>query len=162
MKNTIVPFVLLVSIILIGGCSKRPSDFPQTFPCTITITKAGQPLANATVVLVSESESGPWVTSGTSVSGPITIKTRWNDYEANGAPAGNYKVLVDALFDKPDAPQIDEVTTDQETAAKIMADYEKKINALRVVSPRYNDVNETPFTLTVTQTGTNATFDIKD
>ena len=87
--------VLFSFLLLMTGCSgeKNPEGMPDLYPCHVTITQAGAPLADAEVTLVS-SEPGmnKWPVFGkTDQNGIAQIKT-YGKYE--GAPSGVFSVTV--------------------------------------------------------------------
>lgn len=78
-----------------AGCSGKNSI--DTVPVSGTVTRNGDPIANATVVFNPVS-SGPLATGVTDESGRFTLKTN----KLDGAQPGEYKITV-----SPNTPAID-------------------------------------------------------
>ena len=91
--RTIVFLSLSVVLVLLSGCKdkSRPSDFPDVFSVSITITQEDKPLEGATVTLIAKTPSQYGTASGTTdASGVAKLRT----YGHDGVPAGDYAVLV--------------------------------------------------------------------
>lgn len=87
---TLVPCVL---ILFVAGCGQKlPDGMPPLHPTTLTFTQGGAPLADAGVTLTAlEAANSQWSLGGTTDSkGVLRVQTQG----FNGAPAGNYKVVV--------------------------------------------------------------------
>jgi len=101
MPKSIVVLLLLFSVALLG-CSNRPSGMPALYPCKITVTQDGTPLADASVVLVniSDTEKGQaWAPMGkTDSSGVAVMRT---NAQYNGAAAGKYRIIVEKTETEP-------------------------------------------------------------
>ena len=87
---------LLSVMVCLAGCeSKFPPDWPKTYPCTITVTKGGQPLEGVTVLLTRTENHGSWAVSGlTDSSGVAVIETSWTKAAAKGAPEGTFTITA--------------------------------------------------------------------
>ena len=89
--------ILLLGFVCLTGCgpSKYPPDWPKTYPCTITVTKGGQPLEGATVIMDRIENHGSWAVSGlTNASGVAEIMTSWTKASTKGAPEGTFKITL--------------------------------------------------------------------
>jgi hypothetical protein len=145
-------FIILCSLfIVLSGCgnnNSRPKDLPPLYPCNLTITQDGQPLAEATVRFVSV-DDGKWNPGAfTDAAGHVEMKT----YGFNGVPAGKYKILIEK-----------EVKEDvvEEKNAVTGATEEKSYTLYRTVEPIYSDVKTTPHEIEVTgKNKATATFDV--
>lgn len=106
MKASISLFGLLVTCALVG-CG---SDLPKTVPVTGIVTLDGEPLAGATVNLLSDDGSIP--SAGTSDdAGNFTLRTIIGEQTVDGAVVGAHKIaVVKTASTNGDAPQdVDEV-----------------------------------------------------
>ena len=87
--------ILCVSVLLLsfGGCqpSKRPKGLPPLYPCTITVTQSGTPIADVSVQFIAKEESMWPVTGMTDAAGKAVMVTYG---QFNGAPLGEYTVVV--------------------------------------------------------------------
>jgi len=94
MKNYL--FVLIVLVIC--GCSTKPSDVPELFPCQVVVMNGTTPIADVDVILGLTSESLMCSMSGkTNSSGVAVIRTNRLNWQGNGAPAGEYIVTVSKI-----------------------------------------------------------------
>lgn len=102
MKAFISLFGLLVTCALVG-CN---SDLPKTVPVTGTVTLDGQPLAGATVNLISDERS---IAAGgvTDDAGNFTLKTTAGDQMVEGAVVGTHKVAVTKTTSSGPAVELD-------------------------------------------------------
>jgi len=101
MQKFIVILLLSFSVTLFG-CSNRPSGMPALYPCKITVTQDGTPLADASVVLVniSDTEKGQaWAPMGKTDSSGVAVMMTNAQY--NGAAAGKYRIIVDKTETEP-------------------------------------------------------------
>ena len=100
MKRIFIIFLLSAVCFLpslFTGCGKdtgRPVDLPPLYPVKISITQNNTPLSGATVTLLGKTPSKYGAASGTTdASGTAVLRT----YGYNGAPAGEYAVLVQKI-----------------------------------------------------------------
>jgi hypothetical protein len=139
--NMFKQILFLVFAVLVVGCTReyRPEGLPTLYPCTLTITQDGQPLAGAMVTLYTESsEDRRWSSGGTTNSqGVIKIKVLGKYL---GAPAGTYKVTIE----KQEIENIDS----------------QSYYCISLVETQYIKVQETPLKIEVTPKGANQTFDV--
>jgi hypothetical protein len=134
MKHAQFILVLFVSVYLVGcGPAKYPSDWPKTYPCTITVTKGGQPLEDVMVLLARTEKHGSWAVSGkTDASGVAEIETSWTHAVSKGAPEGTFKVTLSKTETPPPPSKSDaelEAMSYDERAAFLEAEAEKIRNA---------------------------------
>ena len=87
--------LLLVFICLAGCGSKYPPDWPKTYPCTVTVTKGGQPYEGVSILMSRTENHGSWAVAGlTDASGVAVIETSWTKASVKGAPEGTFKVTA--------------------------------------------------------------------
>jgi hypothetical protein len=131
----------LIFLVLVAGCAReqRPEGIPTLYPCNITITQDGKPLAGAMVTLYTESsEDRRWSPGGTTDSqGVIQIKVLGKYL---GAPAGTYKVTVA----KHEIENVDS----------------NSYYHVSLVETQYIKVKDTPLKIEVTPQGVTQTFDV--
>jgi hypothetical protein len=84
--------IFLFLIFLLLGCtrSNRPDGLPKLYPCVITVTQNGDPVADVSVQLISKQESIWPVTGITNTSGNAKLVTYG---QFPGAPLGDYTVV---------------------------------------------------------------------
>jgi hypothetical protein len=104
-------FAAFFAVAAVIGCSgeQRPDGLPKLYPCTITITQDGQPLAGATVILYDPAVTDRWTVSGlTNTSGTAVMRTHG---QFPGVPEGRFKVVLSKTetegkgWDDPDSPK---------------------------------------------------------
>ena len=102
-KNSLQAILTLLGglFLMVCGChANKPDDIPNLYPCHITISQDGTPLANASVTLylaqrlVTEN-SQVWLPLGTTDGNGVA--TIYTNARYAGAPAGQYKVLVNKI-----------------------------------------------------------------
>ena len=119
---------------MIGG--GRPKGFPRPYPCTVTVTKDGQPIVGAQVALFGPERSANVVIGGTTDErGMAKIFTAIGNYQEAGAPSGEYHVMI-----KKDV--ILEETLSDEELNKLSPDGKKK-HAAELAEKR-KSARETP------------------
>lgn len=89
--------LLMVALAVAGGCSKGASI--KTVPVSGKVTLDGNPLADANVTFLPETQPGstatpPASTGKTGADGTYKLVTMVGTQVAEGAPSGNYKVIV--------------------------------------------------------------------
>ncbi|MDR1958188.1 MAG: carboxypeptidase-like regulatory domain-containing protein [Planctomycetaceae bacterium] len=79
-------------LLMLNGCggAKKPEGMPPLYPCQITITQEGKPLADAVVSLASENNK--WQSSAQTDTKGVAELITYGQFL--GVPAGTYKVLV--------------------------------------------------------------------
>ena len=107
MKKLIL--LLMVMALLISsatGCKRRPKGFPKCYPCSIVLLKDGEAIPGSRVTLVPAEKGKSYAASGTVDStGLAVISTRQGDYNEEGAPEGEYKLVASA----PPAIEVEEI-----------------------------------------------------
>jgi len=88
-----LPLVAVVAT-LFSGCAQeqKPDGLPDLYPCTLTLTQDGQPLAGATVQVLSADADGKWSAGGTTDEQGKVILVTYGKYQ--GVQAGKHKVVV--------------------------------------------------------------------
>ena len=95
MKYAQYAILIGIAVSLVGCTSKYPPDWPKTYPCTITVTKGGEPYKDVTVLLARTANHGSWAVSGlTDSSGDAVIETSWTKASTKGAPEGTFTVTL--------------------------------------------------------------------
>ncbi|MDR1383179.1 MAG: carboxypeptidase-like regulatory domain-containing protein [Planctomycetaceae bacterium] len=89
------PFLFFTYVLLFIGCSRNnslPPDIPKLYPCRITVTQDGNPLADANVTLLAKDKSIRYNSASgmTDSNGTVLLRT----YGVNGVPIGDYKIVV--------------------------------------------------------------------
>lgn len=92
--------VLLPGMLLIAacGCSRRPADMPPLYPCSVTVVRAGTPIADVQIILEPAAESQRvTITGKTNADGVAVIHSQrlGAAYVEAGAPVGSF--LVSAI-----------------------------------------------------------------
>jgi hypothetical protein len=149
------------SILLIGLCclslfvgcgKKRPEGVPDLYPAKVTVTNAGTPIADANVFLVSQSgASGSWSANGaTDAQGVAVINTSQGDWQAKGAPEGEYKIYITKLPDVKEDPVPEEIKNDSDALQKFEQEQMKKLQAAPKIIPEVlTQPAKSPLTLKV-------------
>jgi hypothetical protein len=139
MRNILLIVLIIVALPLLIGCTKssKPSDLPPLYPCTLTFTQDGVPLAEATVRLISTTEMKYHPASETGSDGKIAMTT----YGFPGVPADKYKVTVIKEI-------LDNVVyrDNPSTGRKEMASFKR----YRTVEPVYSSADSSPLELEIT------------
>lgn len=123
-------------IVLAVGCGSRSG--PELAEVSGTVTYLGQPLSNASVVLVPE--SGPAAYANTNAEGVFELMTRGR----KGAIIGPGKFLVTAGQDSGEIKEEHELTTEQ-----IKKMYKS------VIPEKFGRIDQTPFDVVITSNGQN-------
>lgn len=160
-------FVFFAAIPFIIGCGPaRPTEMPETAPCTVTVMQEGQPMSGIVVSLYREEGNGSMLIEGTTnASGIAKIRTSWGSYTTKGAPVGTLKVTVDKYFEAPP-----ETVTPEETARwtkqqgeKYELERQALIDSLRIIPKTIADVTLTPLSVSVTPSaGGSLTVEVGD
>jgi 5-hydroxyisourate hydrolase-like protein (transthyretin family) len=133
-------YCFLIVVLLFAGCghSSRPADLPKLFPCTVTVTQDGKPLADAVVKLVTQAEDGakynPVAVTGE--DGKIALST----YGFPGVPVGKYKVVIVKNIDD------DIVYRTDDAGEKVTVSYK----TYRTIEKQFSDAKTTPYEMEVT------------
>jgi hypothetical protein len=89
--------------LLFVGCSKRPTDMPVLFPCSVTVVKDGAAIETVRVQLLPAEGAGPLaavpisIVGKTASNGVAILHTNrlGARYLGKGAPAGKYLVSIE-------------------------------------------------------------------
>ena len=156
--------ITLFAVCFFTGCPKdtNPDGFPPLYPCEITITQGGQPLAGAKLRLVPESGAFQWNIDGsTNANGVATITTHTSK---PGAPAGTYKVLVSKTAMSPskypDPPAGASKQEIEEHRQLVMSEQGRKM--IQYVDPKYGEVSQTPHSISIVKGKNRGSFDVGD
>ena len=161
-------FLLLcmLGFTLLIGCSKgRPADMPKVAPVSLTLMDGGSPLADATVLFISENPVNSITVGGTSdSSGVVALYTTLGTFSDKGAPTGKYKITV-----QKDHPIV-QTKTDEELKAMgpgEIAAHSRKLMAERDAKPKLVPLkltksSTTPLTIDVAEKDTSLTIDLAE
>jgi hypothetical protein len=143
MKNYILILVFSGLVLGIAGCGK-PAKMPKLFPCQITVTDGGTPVADARISMADESSSESWAINGiTNSSGVAKMSTTYTNYTASGVPQGTFRVAVNK--DPPNLPP--QNVTDgmnEQQADTVMKKWEEEVDKLRIIPKNLIFVSTTP------------------
>jgi hypothetical protein len=159
--NKFFHFLSFVLTLPFLGCGDKnmatPDGFPKLFPCELTITQNGAPLAEASVQLSPDDGGKNWAAGGnTDSTGKVAIYTygKWE-----GAPAGKFKVIVSKIISDPS-----KFTPPAEETGPARDKYDENVsnevlNSYQTVEKQYTVPNTTPLTIEITAACTQ-TFDV--
>ncbi|MDR2171354.1 MAG: carboxypeptidase-like regulatory domain-containing protein [Planctomycetaceae bacterium] len=132
--------VLFIFVTIIFGCGdkSRPVDLPPLYPCTITITQDGKPLAEASVTLEPADPANVKYKASalTGADGSVKMKT----YGFDGTPIGKYKIVVTKIINENIEVKLNESTGKEEATS-----YQK----YRLVEPKFTSAETTPLEIEV-------------
>ena len=157
--------LMLATLFCVGCGPKKPDGIPKLNQTKITVQKAGAPVVEANVFLVPDgAPSGSWSVSGkTDAMGVAVIKTMQGDWEAPGAPEGNYKIYLTKFtkIEEPERPaNMDE---DEEAKKAYYAEREKRLKeAGSEIPPAMNDAATSGLTISVGASLTELTIDVDE
>ncbi|MGL4943067.1 MAG: carboxypeptidase regulatory-like domain-containing protein [Thermoguttaceae bacterium] len=160
MKNLVFASVLfcVVSLSIVGCAEKVPSDVPQLYPTSLTITLDGSPIEGAVVSFTGENPGTLPVGGSTNASGVVEMFTNGR---YKGAPVGKYKVTiskrqaVEGPTSKTPAP------TDPAELDKYKRAVSNERKYVELVAPEFLDPGKTPLAIEVTNGKNQQTFDVK-
>jgi len=83
---------LVAFLLVLPGCGEPlPDGFPKLYPVSIQFIQEGEPVAEASVILMPQ-DDGKWAVGGaTDANGIATFRTHGKH---SGVPAGKYKVMI--------------------------------------------------------------------
>jgi hypothetical protein len=137
--------VVSAAVTAVFGCAKeeRPDGLPDLFPCILTFTQEGKPLAGATVEVVGV-DSSQWSAGGmTDGAGRVELVTYG---KFKGVRAGRHKVVVNKH-------ESEASTSDVEMEAGIVLSGQPKI--FSVVEQQYTTSETTPWEVEISSGGNN-------
>ncbi|MDR3232791.1 MAG: carboxypeptidase-like regulatory domain-containing protein [Planctomycetaceae bacterium] len=137
--RTLTTIILIISVTIITGCrnTSKPVDLPKLYPCTITITQEGVPLAGAMIELLPADGSSVKyrAVTVTGKDGKAAMAT----YRHSGVPVGKYKVIVDKDVEEGDVKPV----------------------IYRLVEKKFSSAETTPYEIEITGKGrVEKTFDV--
>ncbi|MDR1957447.1 MAG: hypothetical protein LBQ54_00085 [Planctomycetaceae bacterium] len=155
MKHYILSITVLCLTFI--GCSRQsvPDGFPaKLVPVTITITKAGTPVAGASVSLLEEQPAKYFILGNADATGMATPETSINAYSRLGVPPGKYRMtvsmrLISTIEDPPMEASDAERKAVQAKKDKELVEWTKK----NPVPPDWPDISKTPLQLTISDKG---------
>jgi hypothetical protein len=155
--------VLLAMVCLLGCGKKRPEGLEETYPCYVSVTKAGAPLADARIVLHSKTAMNFNFAGMTDSTGKAEIIS---EFDFKGAPAGTYAV---AIVKSPENPvpkktQAELSAMTMEESQAYYAEYHAAAAKLEKVIPDHLMVpSASPLEIVVTEAGPNEfSFEIEE
>lgn len=144
-------FLLLLSVAV--GCQQSvepPADLPPLFPLEVTVLQEGKPVPGAFVRLIPSDAGMPWSCGATTdEDGVASIKTIG---EFDGAPAGDYKVLISKL-EMPATTGTD--LSNLDAPAKTQGS-----ESFNLIDPKFSRPNTTPLEVKVAEGSEEASFDV--
>ncbi|HBT75548.1 MAG TPA: hypothetical protein DEB39_01190 [Planctomycetaceae bacterium] len=169
MKQTcpvsVFPLVWVVLFLSFGCGPYEPSNYPQTVPCHIAVTKKGKPLEGVAVILVSSVNPPGLVSAGmTDSDGIAHIFSDFGNFPRTGAPQGEYKVCLV----KENIPINDKTREERLAMTNAQRDaYEvrraKKREAMPpIVPPRLSSPATTPLTFSLTESQSGLSIEVDD
>ncbi len=136
---------------------------PKVAPVSLTLMDGSEPLADASVLFVSDNPISSVTVGGTSnSSGVVELYTTLGTYSEQGAPVGNYKITV-----QKDQPVV-QTKTDEELSKMQpgeIAEHSRKLLAERdakpkLVPPVVTKSATTPLKIEVKEKDTSQTIDL--
>ena len=151
-------YTLLFVALLICGCNSKPQDVPELYPCQVTVTNGGTPIAEADVILGLTSESSSASMTGiTNSSGVATMYTKRLNWKGQGVPAGEYIVTISKnpkLEEQLSRDEYYELTIEEQD--KYNAEQQRKYDALpREIPGELSAFGKSPYRMTVSKGGDN-------
>lgn len=158
-------FLTILSVFSFSvGCDKRPEGFPKLVPCDLTVTKGGEPLAGAVLILSPISGGGEWISSAkTDTSGKAVLKTSMKDYVQTGVPEGDYRVVVSKRVDVEYEMSPEEASRlSPSELTGLQQRYEKRMEEARIVPAVFESAMLSPAQITVSSSNSQYQFDLND
>ena len=166
MRSIRILSVLLLAALFCVGCGpKKPDGIPKLNQTKITVQKSGSPVVNANVFLVPDgAQAGSWSVSGkTDQTGVAIIKTMQGDWEAPGAPEGNYKIYLTKFVEIEEPERPDNMDEDEEAKKAYYAEREKRLKeAGSEIPPAMTDAGTSGLTISVAAGMTELTIDVDE
>jgi len=158
--------LVLVSVLFSGCADKKPSGFPEVYPCTIKILKDGAPLNKVSIVLDATTPAFHNIgySGETNSQGTAVIETRYPDYHTKGVPAGEYRVLLKKREVIEGEKTLEELRRmNSEELEVYTAEIERKRRThVPTIPPKFWEFETSPLRITVERGGVDITFDIND
>ena len=133
--RTMLLLTISVFLLLLSGCggdadTGRPVDMPKICSVKITITQDGKPLEGAKVTLIAKEQTKYGTAGGTTNAAGVVAP---KTYGFVGVPVGDYAVTIEKIDDE---------------------------SGVRYVDAQYASETTTPHSITVTEKGATATFEV--
>ena len=149
--NRLIIVSIAIGCTVFAGCNDssnpKPTGFPTTVPCVVTITQEGTPLVGAMVSLIPSDGAKDWLFDATTdASGRAKIFTYGRKA---GAPKGKYKVVVNKTETEPSKytmPDENDVVAVERYYRDVI---NEKLNSYTLVESEYTEPGTTPLTLEV-------------
>ena len=157
-STSFITLLLAASFIIGCGGTPRPDGMPRLYPASITVIQEGTPLEGAMVRLVAVDASlARWEPSGiTDASGVAAMRI---DGRFDGAPLGNYKVLVSKREQEPHPhPELASLPPGDPNAQRYI-DAARNLKTYTYVEPQYDSVENTPLRVEITASQRSYTVD---
>jgi hypothetical protein len=143
----------LLLFIVAGGCQRgpeKPPNLPPLLPLKVTVLQKGTPVPGAFVRLLPPDSNMPWSCGATTdANGIAAVKTIG---EFDGAPEGDYKVLISKLeLSKATGTDLSNLDAPAKTQAS---------EDVNLIDPKYSRPNTTPLEVKVAEGNSEATFDV--
>jgi hypothetical protein len=150
-NNYLLGIFVLVLLIL-NGCSQSIHEgLPPLYPCSITVIQDGKPLDGANVSLIRQDGEATWIVCGiTNSSGVAKIQTQMR---YSGAPEGKYNVRISKTVSEGQPKLVPSDDAEQPLSIGDIPSY-------FVIDPKYDNVNTTPFEISVTNGKNKKSFDV--
>ena len=163
-KNIFVGVCTLMALFfLVTGCGKkRPEGLGKTYPCSVEVTKGGEPLDDAKVILLSKTGIGFTMVGKTGADGIAKIIT---EFDFPGVPEGKYSVAIVKPPQNPVQKPPEEVAQMSMAEGQAYdAEREKAARTLVKIVPEHLTVaSASPLEIEVTVSGENQfKFEIDD
>jgi hypothetical protein len=152
MKMFWISVIFSVPLLLAGCGTPAPTGFPSLKDCRVTVTDNGQPIPDVVVNLVPKfTANSLFITGVTDSTGTAVIKTRHGNYSRNGAPEGDYSVILSKSI-PVEMPILTEEQSQALTPAqqeKLQKEREQKMDAARIIPKLLEEPSQTPLTLQI-------------
>ena len=99
-------FALLTASVFAVGCAEpqKPDGIPELYPCVVKLTQEGEPLADASILCLSDDPKLiRWAVTGRADANGVAKIFTMGKFE--GAPLGDFAVVVSKAPTQPPTPQ---------------------------------------------------------
>ncbi len=163
-KKASVGAALICALGAALGCGgkPKPDGMPELIPATVVVTQNGEPMADATVTLVSVDGSCKWAVGGkTDAKGRAALSTH-GDF--SGAPEGTFKVGVSKVDIKVKEGAVDEEgnplqPTPEQLKNPALLDA-RFVETTSLVPAEYENAQNSPLEITLSKSAKEATVDV--
>lgn len=153
MRRSLPSFLCLATVTLVG-CGQSGPPRATLYPTTGKVTYLNSPLVGGVVTFAPQKEDQPVAVGRTNEAGEFTLRSYG---DADGAAAGEYKVLIMLPDSQPAAAEADAAhSTDPNWKPPEMhaASAAPKTGG-SLLPAKYGDIQQTPLTATVEPGGQN-------